>query len=200
MLIQIAYALALAPVSYFGVRAVSLHYQQELGDSGAKVMRCLQGLLIFTPFLAALCPWSNLYSASVIPITLLIPLWAGHELYVDYLAFRERRKKLRLFVKGLESFIEHDFESLDKDGDDSLSEQDIVNASISFSQQEPDKAAALEQLLVDIAEVGHIVGVIEQETFSGDTLIGSVRRNIYAVRKSDLRKYPATLRSKYQVW
>lgn len=200
MLIQIAYALALAPVSYFGVRAVSLHYQRELGDSGAKVMRCLQALLIFTPLVAALCPWSNLYSASVIPITLLIPLWAGHELYVDYLAFRERRKKLRLFVKGLESFIEHDFESLDKDGDDSLSEQDIVNASISFGQHEPDKAAALEQLLVDIAEVGHIVGVIEQETYSGDTLIGSVRRNIYAVRKSDLSKYPSTLRSKYQIW
>lgn len=200
MLIQIAYALALAPVSYFGVRAVSLHYQLQLGDKGGLVMRCLQALLIFTPLLAALCQWSDLYQVSAITVTLLIPLWAGHELYVDYLAFRDRRKKLRLFVKVFESIIEDDFESLDKDGDDSLSEQDIVKASISFSQHEPEKAAALEQLLVDIAEVGHIIGVIEQETYSDDTLISSVKRNIYAVRKSDLRRYPATLRSKYQTW
>ncbi len=198
--IQIAYALALAPVSYLAVRAICLHYQGRLGEGGAILMRCLQALLIFTPLIAALFEWSNLYSVSVIPGTLLIPLWPALELYWENLAVRKARKKARLFVETLETIIEDDIDWIDKDGDDLLSEQDIVNASISFSQHEPEKTAALEQLLVDIAEVGHVVGVIEQETYSDDTLIGSVRRNVYAVRKSDLRKYPAALRSKYQIW
>lgn len=199
-LIQIAYALVLAPVSYFGVRAVFTHYQSRFGQHGVILMQSLQVLLVFTPLFAALLRLEYVYSASVIPATVLIPIWAGHELYVDFLAYRNARKKARLMVNALKSIIENDFDSIDKNGDELLNEQDIVSASINFKEHEPEKAEVLEQLLVDIAEVGHVVGVIEQETYSDDTLIKTVRRNIYAVRKSDLRKYPASLRSKYQIW
>lgn len=199
-LIQIAYALVLAPVSYFGVRAVFPHYQPRFGRHGAILMQSLLALLISTPLLAALLRLEYLYSLSVIPATVLIPIWAGHELWVDYLAHRSARKKARLMVEAIESIIEDDFHSIDANGDELLNEHDIVNASINFKEHEPEKAEALKQLLVDIAEVGHVVGVIEQETYSDDTLIRTVRRNIYAVRKSDLRKYPASLRSKYRIW
>jgi len=198
--LQIAYALALAPVSYFGVRAVFTRYQAQLGKRGGIAMHCLLALLAVTPLLCALFEQGYLYSLSVIPATVLIPFWAGHELFADLLANHFARKRTRLLIKVLETIIEEDFDSIDANNDELLNEQDIVNASINFKEHAPDKAAALEQLLVNIAEVGHVVGVIEQETFCDDELIGTVRRNLYAVKKSDLRKYPAALRSKYQIW
>ena len=199
-LIQIAYALVLAPISYFGVRAVFTHYQARCGKHGAILMQCLQGLLILTPLLAALSHLVYLYSLSVILATVLIPVWAGHELYIDVLAYFKARRNAKLMIKALKSIIEADFDSIDQNGDDELNEQDIVKASINFKDHDPAKAAVLEQLLADIAEVGHVVGVIEQKIYSDDTLVETVRRNLYAVRKSDLSKYPAALRSKYRIW
>lgn len=198
-LLQIAYALVLAPISYFGVRDVFTQYQVRYGKHSALLMRCLQGLFMLTPLFAAFYKLSYLYSLSVMPATVLFPVWLAMSITSWHVVELPRRKARRM-IKTLETIIEDDFDSIDRDGDDSLNEQDIVNASINFKDHEPEKAAALEQLLSDIADVGQVVGVIEQSTYSDDILVGTVRRNIYAVRKSDLRKYPATLRSKYRIW
>lgn len=198
-LLQIAYALVLAPISYFGVRDVFAQYQARSGKQSVLLMWCLQGLFILTPLYAAVYHLGYLYSLSVIPATVLFPVWLAMSV-TSWHVIEMPRRRARRMIAVLETIIEEDFDSIDQNGDDSLEEQDIVNASINLKDHDPEKAAALEQLLANIADVGTVIGVINQDTYSGDTLVGTVRRNIYAVRKSDLRKYPASLRSKYRIW
>ena len=198
--LKIAFAFALAPVIYYGVKAIFSHYKAQLGKHGGMIVSCLQALLAFTPLIAGVFELKELYSISVLPATLVIPSWIVHDFYADYQAGKAARKKIRLFVEGLESIIKDDFDSLDNDGDELLNELDLVKASVGFKNDEPDKCAVLEQLLANIADVGHVVGVVEQKTYSDDVLIGTVKRNLYAIRKSDLRNYPAALRSQYQIW